>query len=100
MPDVVHEESHKNQVKQHNAAKMFHYTSAPPKAHTQKINGLARYVANVFSPYCSSWARVSSLPSGREFPGFRLPASYLDGAVPLRAAFRNHPAKAVFCVAG
>ncbi len=34
---------------------MFHYTPAPPKAHPQKINGLARYVANVFPPYCSSW---------------------------------------------
>lgn len=50
MPDVVREDSLKNQVKQYNTAKMFHYTSAPPKAHPPKINGLARYVANVFSP--------------------------------------------------
>jgi hypothetical protein len=55
MPDVVREGSHKSQGKQQNTAKMFHYTPAPPKTHTQKINGLARYVANVFSPYCSSW---------------------------------------------
>jgi hypothetical protein len=54
MPDVVREDSHKNQGKHRNRAKMFHYTSAPPQAHTPKINGLVRYVANLFPRYGAS----------------------------------------------
>jgi hypothetical protein len=34
---------------------MFHYASAPSKAHKRQINGLAGHVANVFSSHCSSW---------------------------------------------
>jgi hypothetical protein len=36
---------------------MFHYASAPSKAHKRQINGLARHVANVFSSQGSSWVK-------------------------------------------
>src|SRR5512132_1413197 len=66
MPDVVREDSHKNQGKHRNTAKMFHYTPAPPQSSPPENQCLARYVANVFSPYCSSWAKV--------YPAAGLPA--------------------------
>ena len=44
---------------------MFHYTPAPPKAHPLKINGLARYVANLFPPYCLSWVKLGGRLEGR-----------------------------------
>jgi hypothetical protein len=39
---------------------MFHYTPAPPKAYPPKINGLARHVANLFSPTVQVGLEVAS----------------------------------------